>query len=354
MSPYLPGETMPNSTQPEDDVEFRFRFAASDPFESSSGDRVRALWYTAPGESELRVETPKPDGQGGSRARTLWTALSRGTERLVFQGDVPGEVAERMRAPAQLGSFPFPVSYGYCAVGLLDDTGETVFSLQPHRDAFVTAPEARWTVPEGVPARRAILAANMETALNAIWDAGAGPGDRIAVVGAGAVGLLVAYLATRLPGAEVTAIDQDPSRGDVARALGVDFSLATDAEPGHDVVFHTSASQRGLSLALSLAGQEASVVEMSWYGKREVNAPLGLDFHARRLRLVSSQVGEVAASHRPRWSRRRRLAKALDLLRDGRLDALITEEVAFDDLPGEMPRLLAPHAPGLVTAIRYG
>ena len=314
---------------------------------------VRALWYVAPGKAELRGEAdPRPRGDE-VRVTTHWTALSRGTERLVFRGDVPPEIAERMRAPAQGGSFPFPVRYGYCAVGRVDGTGETVFSLRPHQEAFVAARDDVWNLPDGVPPKRALLAANMETALNALWDSGAGPGDRIAVVGAGVLGLLVAYLATRLPGTEVTAIDPEPSRAPLARSLGAAFSLPGECASGHDVVFHASASQAGLALALSLAGQEAAVVELSWYGIHEVSAPLGLDFHARRLRLISSQVAEVSPSRRPRWSRRRRLAKALELLRDDCLDGLITEEVAFDDLPGELPRLLAPGAPGLLTAIRY-
>ena len=325
----------------------------SDPSSKRSPEEMRALWYTAPGEAELRREQPAPPGAGEVRVTTLWTGLSRGTERLVFRGEVPAEIAERMRAPAQVGSFPFPVRYGYCAVGRLEETGETVFSFQPHQDRFLAERDALWPVPDGVPARRAILAANMETALNALWDSGAGPGDRIAIVGAGAVGLLVASLAARLPGAEVTAIDREPSRAAIARELGAAFSLPDDCGGGYDIVFHTSASADGLALALSRAGEEARIVEMSWYGTRDVEAPLGLDFHARRLRLVSSQVGEVAASRRPRWSRRRRLAKALDLLRDERLDALITEEVAFDDLPGELERILRPGAPGLMTAIRY-
>ncbi|MGX7707389.1 zinc-dependent alcohol dehydrogenase [Methylobacterium sp. Gmos1] len=282
----------------------------------------------------------------------MWTALSRGTERLVFEGRVPEAVAGRMRAPAQEGEFPFPVKYGYCAVAETED-GERVFALQPHQEAFNAPRSALCPLPEGLPARRAVLAANMETALNAVWESGAGPGDRIAVVGGGVVGLLVAHLCAGLPGAEVRLIDRDPARAETARALGLAFALP-EAAPGEaDIVFHASASEAGLALGLALAGEEAGIVELSWYGETAVAAPLGLAFHARRLRLVASQVGAVAASRRPRWSHRRRLLKALDLLRDDRLDALLTEEVAFDDLPAELPRLLAPGAPGLCTVIRY-
>jgi threonine dehydrogenase-like Zn-dependent dehydrogenase len=319
---------------------------------------ARALWYVGRGRAELR-EAALPDPRPGEAlVRTLWSGLSRGSERLVFEGRVSAAESERMRAPLQEGDFPCPVKYGYCAVGIVEVgpealAGRTVFALHPHQERFVAAAEALVTVPAGVPPRRAVLAANMETALNALWDSGAGPGDRIVVVGAGVVGLLVGALAARLPGAEVTLVDIDLSRASIANAFGCAFQKPLDAPGEADVVFHASASAPGLACALACAGLEATIVEMSWYGDAEAAAPLGLAFHSRRLRLVSSQVGEVAPSRRPRWSRRRRLEKALALLADERLGALITEELPFADLPAALPRLLSPGAPGLATAVRY-
>jgi len=195
----------------------------------------------------------------------------------------------------------------------------------------------------------------METALNALWDSGAGPGDRIVVIGAGVVGLLVAALAARLPGAEVTVVDVEPSRAPMAETLGArfvpasGFSLSSDA----DVVFHASAAASGLALAIACAGTEAKIVELSWYGDAEVLTPLGGAFHAKRLQLVASQVGQVSPLRRPRWTHGRRLDKALELMADARFDALITEEIAFADLPRELARILAPNAPGLATIVRY-
>ncbi len=322
----------------------------------SANETARALWYVTRGQAELRpvvLPTPRSDE---AQVRTLWTGLSRGTERLVFQGRVSFSESERMRAPAQEGDFPFPVKYGYCAVGVVETgplEGRTVFALHPHQERFVAPAESLHPIPETLPARRAVLAANMETALNALWDSGAGPGDRIVVVGAGVVGLLVAYLAARIPGTEVTVVDVDFARRPVAERFGAAFSRPLDAPGEADVVFHASATPAGLACALACAGTEATVVEMSWYGDRMVPAPLGLDFHARRLTLISSQVGRIAPSRRPRWDGRRRMAKALALLADERLDALVTEEVAFEDLPAALPRLFADGAPGLATAIRY-
>ncbi|HEX8167578.1 MAG TPA: zinc-binding alcohol dehydrogenase [Beijerinckiaceae bacterium] len=319
---------------------------------------ARALWYAARGRAELRDAALSDPGSGEALVETAWSALSRGTERLVFEGRVSMIENERMRAPMQEGDFPYPVKYGYCAVGIVADgpadlKGRTVFALHPHQNIFVAPVENLAPVPADVPPRRAVLAANMETALNGLWDAGAGPGDRIVVVGAGVVGLLVGYLSARLPGAEVTMVDIDLSREDVAGRLGCRFRKPLDAPGEADVVFHASATSEGLACALACAGKEAKVVEMSWYGDAEATAPLGLNFHGGRLRLISSQVGEVAPSRRPRWTRRRRLETALALLADERLDALITEEIAFADLPAALPRLLAPGAPGLATAVRY-
>ena len=330
-----------------------------EPAQGAAPVSARALWYVGRSRAELREAALPAPAPGEALERTAWSAQSRGTERLVFEGRVPLLERERMRAPMQEGDFPFPVKYGYCAVGTVEEgppelAGRTVFALHPHQDAFAAPAQSLAPVPEDVPARRAVLAANMETALNALWDAGAGPGDRIVVVGAGVVGLLAGSLAARLPGVEVTMVDIDLSREDVARRLGCAFRKPLDAPGGADIVLHASGTSEGLACALACAGPEATVVEMSWYGDAGVTAPLGLNFHGGRLRLVSSQVGAVSPSRRPRWTCRRRLEKALALLADARLNALITEEVGFADLPAELPRLLAPGAPGLATAVRYG
>ena len=322
----------------------------------------QALWYIAPGQAELRPAPLAALQPGEARLAMLWSGISRGTERLVFSGRIPASEHDRMRAPMQGGDFPFPVKYGYCAVARVEEgpsdwLGETVFCLHPHQSRF-NAPIERLTIlPEALPPRRATLAANMETALNALWDSGAGPGDRIVVVGAGLVGLLVAYLAARMPGADVTIVDIDEDRAALAKSFGAEFVTPNDFHAARhadaDVVFHASASPAGLALALSAGGLEARIVELSWYGEGATATPLGGAFHSRRLHIVSSQVGQIAPSRRPRWNYARRLGKALELLADARLDALITGETAFADLPAALPKLLAPGAKGLATAVMY-
>ena len=319
---------------------------------------ARSLWYPRPDVAELRTELLPPAGPDQVRVQADWSALSRGTESLVFQGAVPDSEHERMRVPFQEGSFGFPVKYGYAVVGTVVDgapawIGRSVFVLHPHQSAFVVPVTALVPVPATVPTRRAVLTANMETALNALWDAGALPGSRIAVVGGGVVGALTAWLASRLPGAEVTLVDLRPERAALARALGVGFALPDDTPSGCDVVFHASASAAGLSTALLAAGDESTVVELSWYGARSVTAHLGGAFHSARLRLIASQVGRVAPTMRARWSLRRRMDKALELLTDARLDALLEPDIPFELLPAQISGVLGPGAGALCQVVSY-
>jgi hypothetical protein len=319
---------------------------------------ARSLWYSGAERAEIREEVLADPGPGELRVRALYSAISRGTERLVFAGRVPESEYERMRAPFMSGAFPFPVKYGYAVVGRVERgppelIERLVFALHPHQSVFTLPADAAAPLPEGVPPERAVLAANMETALNAVWDAAPGPGDRIAVVGGGVVGALVAWLCGRLPGAQVTLVDLEPSRAAVARALGVAFAAPAAAPQDCDLVVHASGTAAGLAAALSLAGDEATVLEMSWYGLGEVQVPLGGAFHSRRLKLVSSQVGRVAPSHRARWTHARRLAAALGLLADPALDALLAPAIAFEDLPARLPDILAPASGVLCQVVKY-
>ena len=317
-----------------------------------------AFWIAAPGRGEIRRESPAAPTADGVVVRALYSGVSRGTESLVFHGRVPVEEYQRMRAPFQAGDFPAPVKFGYASVGVVehgptDLAGRTVFALHPHQTRYVIPAAAAHPVPDHVPPRRAILAANLETAVNAVWDAALVPGSRVAVVGGGAVGCLVAWLAGRIPGCEVTLVDIRDARAAVAVRLGVAFAGPAAAPVDCDVVFHASASADGLATAVRLAGVESTVIELSWYGTRVVPATLGGAFHARRLVLKSSQVGAVAPAQRPRWTHGRRLRLALSLLADPALDVLISGECGFDELPEVMPAVLGDGADVLCHAVRY-
>jgi 2-desacetyl-2-hydroxyethyl bacteriochlorophyllide A dehydrogenase len=319
---------------------------------------AHAFWTTAPGHGEIRSEAlPQPSTEEVV-VRTLYSGISRGTESLVFHGRVPASEYQRMRAPFQQGDFPAPVKYGYCSVGRIeagpaDLVDRDAFVLFPHQTRYVVPASALHLLPENLPARRAVLAANMETALNGVWDADVKPGDRVAVVGGGTVGCLAAWLAARIPGCEVELVDVNPRRAAVAKALGVPFASPDLAEGDADVVIHASGAPQGLATAIRLAAFETTIVEMSWYGDQQVPVELGGAFHARRLAIRSSQVGHVATGQRARWSYQRRMQLALTLLRDPALDVLITGESPFADLPAVMARISAEPGDTLCHGIRY-
>jgi len=317
-----------------------------------------AFWLREPGVGELRSEALPTPGPDEVLVRTRYSGVSRGTEALVFRGGVPASQHAAMRAPFQAGEFPGPVKYGYLNVGrvergpaeLLD---RTVFCLYPHQDRYVVPAAAVTVVPDAVPAGRAILAGAVETAVNALWDAGPLVGDRIAVIGAGMVGCCLARLLAGLPAARVELIDTDPTRERVAAALGVAFRAPEAAADDCDLVLHVSANPAGLTRALQLVGDEGTVVELSWYGDRAVPVPLGEAFHARRLTIRSSQVGAVSPARRTRRSHADRMAVALELLADPALDVLITGESPFAELPEIMPRLASGELPALCHRIDY-
>ncbi|MCD8566030.1 MAG: hypothetical protein LRY53_10485 [Burkholderiaceae bacterium] len=163
-----------------------------------------AFWYVAPRVAEVRPAKLEQLAADHCRIDTLYSGISRGTESLVFNGEVPKTEYGRMATPLMTGKFPFPVAYGYCNVGRVTEgpaswLNKTVFCLGPHQTVFDAPISMLAEVPLGVPAKRAVLAANMETALNAIWTGKPGPADRVAIVGGGVVGLLVAYLCNQLP-----------------------------------------------------------------------------------------------------------------------------------------------------------
>jgi threonine dehydrogenase-like Zn-dependent dehydrogenase len=311
----------------------------------------RAFWTVAPGRGAILPVPSHSSRPDEVWVRTAATGVSRGTEALVFAGRVPPSQYRTMRAPLMEGEFPFPVKYGYSAVGRTDD-GNRVFVLHPHQDRFVAPASMCIRIPDGVPTNRAVLAANMETALNILWDAGPLPGERIVVIGAGVVGLLAASLLARIPGARVTVVDIDRNRETVARMFGCDFALPEHAPREQELAVHVSGSEAGLRLALVCAGFEARIVEASWFGDAAPALPLGEAFHSRRLRLIASQVGAVAPALRGRRSHSERLAIALELLADTRYDALLEGPTRFEDMPGAMPQILAPG--GLCHVITYG
>ncbi len=320
--------------------------------------QATAYWTTGPQHGELRNEVLHERGPGEALVRTLYSGISKGTEIVVHTGSVPPRVAQAMRAPHQEGSFPAPVKFGYLSVGVVEEgpadwVGQSVFCLNPHQDRYVVATRDLTRIPGDVPARRAVLTGTVETAVNALWEAGPRLGDRIAVVGAGLVGGMVATLLRTFPLARLQLVDVDPERQKLAGRLGVDFARPEEAEPDCDIVFHCSASQQGLARSLQLAGDEGEVIEMSWYANRGVTLPLGEDFHARRLSIRASQVSTVARARRHRRTAADRLDLAVSLLKDPVFDAFLTGASAFADLPDVVQDLADGKLEALCHVIEY-
>lgn len=317
-----------------------------------------AYWVDAPTRGSLRGEAVPVPQVGEVLVRTLYTGISRGTESIVFRGEVPAGERERMRAPFQAGDFPAPVKYGYLNVGVVEQgpadlIGRTVFALYPHQSAFVIPASAVAVVPEEVPARRAVLAGAVETAVNILWDAAPLVGDRVTVIGGGMIGCAVARLARGIPGVEVVVVDIDMAKADVCERLGVAYARPADAPHDRDLVIDTSGSDEGLQLAIDTAGTEGEIIEASWFGDRAATVQLGGAFHSRRLTIRSSQVGMVAPRRRGTRTTNDRLALALRLLRDPAFDHLLTGDSSWRELPDVMAAIAARSLPGLCHTIDW-
>lgn len=318
----------------------------------------RQFWIQSIGHGEI-VHAELPMRRTNEvLVRTLYSGISRGTESLVFSGQVPPSQFQSMRAPFQEGEFPAPIKYGYINVGVVEAgpeslVGEVVFCLYPHQDLYCVPESAVTSVPKDVPAERAVLAAYMQTAINAVWDGHPSVGDQVVVVGAGAVGLLVAWLCRQIPGVEVTVVDTNDSRQSIARNLELRFVTDLPSGTQADVVVHASGQPAGLVTALSVAGVESTIVDVSWYGSNTVDLPLGEAFHSKRLTIRSSQVSLIPPLQNPRWDFDRRSLLALTLLRDPALECLITGESQFEDLPNVLGALSVSSSDTLCHRITY-
>lgn len=322
---------------------------------------ARELWFTAPHEVELRASPPRRALAAGElRARALASGISQGTELLLYRGEGPTPFDPSLDVP---GAPTYPRRYGYAWVGEVIESqspshapGARIFALLPHADEHILSAAGARLLPSDVPAARAVLAANLETAVNVVWDAGIALGDDVIVIGGGIVGLLAGRLAKRSGAARVLLLEPSEARRRAALALGFDRALLPDsgeALPVADVVIEASGNPACLDQALALAGEEASVVVASFYGARTSEVALGSVFHRRRLSLRSSQVSRLPPGHAPRWSYERRFALVTELLEDPALDALLEPPTPFEQAPAVYTRLASAPGAGLQTLFSY-
>ncbi len=327
---------------------------------------AKRLVYVSPGMSKLQQIDLKPLSEKEILVETEFSGISRGTERIVLNGQIPKSEWERMRCPHQQGEFSFPVTYGYACVGKVIKLGsnvkkvhegQKVFILHPHQERFIVDENWANPLPSNLDPSIAVLSANMETGLNAIWDARIESAHKVAVIGAGVVGLLTAHLAAKHVQTQPVVIDIDPRKKPVVESLGLQFLSPQDAsieqDDGFDRIFNSSASGAGLQLAIDLANFEAWIIEQSWYGDKKIELSLGGGFHSKRLQIVSSQVGHVSPSMRDKHSHSDRLNIAMSFLDDSRLRMLLNPVISFSSLPESICKVLDPKSDALCPLVTY-
>jgi 2-desacetyl-2-hydroxyethyl bacteriochlorophyllide A dehydrogenase len=313
--------------------------------------RAEAIWLARPRMPEFRMEPVAPPCRGEVRVRTIASAISQGTELLVYRGQVPADLP--LDLPTLAGSFAFPVKYGYATVGRVVDTGDgvqgfapgdTVFVHHPHQSAFVVPATMPVRLPDGIDPVLGLFTANLETAVNVLLDTPLHFGETALVFGQGTVGALIAQLLKRAGAMQVIVVDPIPLRREIALSLGADYALepcedlscqvlALTEGRGADVAIEASGVGAALQCAIDSVADEGTVMVVSWYGTKPLTLQLGGRFHRGRVRLCSSQVGRLDPALAPRWDRARRTAVAVDLLSKLHLEELITHRFPFKEAP---------------------
>lgn len=302
---------------------------------STATSSATAVWFPRASSAELREETLPPLGPGDVRITAIASAISHGTEMLVYRGQVPADL--QLDLPTLRGDFAFPIKYGYASVGRVVEAGadaalvpgQHVFVLHPHQSSYVVPDTMPIALPDGLDPELGVFLANVETTLNVMLDAVPRIGDRVAIFGQGVVGLLLTQLVRRAGVSQLITIDPIRTRRDLSLRLGADSALAPQDAMSLEVDLAIEASGNGTALqqAIDNVAFGGTVVVSSWYGTKPVQLMLGGAFHRRRLRIVSSQVGTIDAALQPRWSNRRRLDTARDLLSELDLAPLISHRL---------------------------
>jgi len=325
---------------------------------SRIGDELKAnaLWFTALRTATLRTETVPPPGPGEIRVETIASAVSAGTELLVYRGEVPQDL--RLDLPTFAGSYKLPIKYGYAAAGRVLDTGpdverlspgNLVFVHHPHQEVFLVPARMPVRLPDDLDPLLGVFSANLETALNVVHDTPVRLGETALVFGQGVVGLLVALLLKRAGAGPVLIVDPLEERRKTALAAGADEAFGPErlkervAEitggRGADVAIETSGSGAALQGAIEAVATEGTVIVASWYGTKPVTLSLGGHFHRGRVRLRSSQVSRSNPELAPRWDRDRRMYTVIGLLSQLELKKLISHRIPFEEAPEAYPLL---------------
>lgn len=319
---------------------------------------VKSLWHVAPGVSVIKQEILPQLPVDYCQVRAEYSAISIGTERLIANGRVPLELTKEMACPYMAGEFDLPIKYGYSLVGLVEEgpphlIGKRVHVMHPHQTICQVKVGDVTVLPNNLPSARAALASNLETAVNAVWDSSLSIGDRVLVVGFGTIGSLIAQIVSHIPGIFLQVVDLSAEKCALAKKLGFDAETVANCSEPFDVAFHSTGTGAGLQAALDAVGFESKVIELSWYGSSTVDLMLGTHFHRQRKQIISSQVSNVASTHRSRWDFRRRKALVLDLLARQEFDRLIHRTVQFSELSENFGEIIHGPPQCLYCLVKY-
>lgn len=310
------------------------------------------LWHD---KEKSWFETTEIDPGKIVTIRSLYSLVSTGTERVVTSHRITPEVAERMSIPYMNGSLDKSFTYGYSLVGEVvgesENHGMMVHVMHPHQNVIQVNQKDIYHLPMGLDPKLATLISNMETAVNAVWDAQIELGDRVLIQGYGMIGALIASVLKRYPGLELRVLDTDP----VKTQQFTDHGLIPlgEATSEFDVIFNTTSSQEALQDAFRLTRLEGTVVELSWYGNKQVNLSLGADFHYGRKRLICSQVSHVPSRKQPLWNYKSRKDLVVRLLQEINPTYLLGHEINFQETPQFYQKLRAGEIKELSTIINY-
>lgn len=318
---------------------------------------AKALWHLSDSSSVIKATKLPAENSNSCIVKTAYSLISTGTERLVSLGLVPESLHSQMKVPYMQGKFSFPLTYGYSMVGRVISEQSTLFGklvhfMHPHQDICHVEASSLFEIPENIPATRAGLASNVETALNAIWDSGLSIGDRTLVCGFGMIGALVARLLSFMPGVEVQVLEIDPGRKKKAKEMGFEVVENPEQEQ-YDLAFHTSASAGGLQKCIDSVGLEGKIIELSWYGTKSIALQLGGSFHRNRKQLISSQVSIIPKQKSARWDYKRRKETVFELLKNDIFDQHISHIIPFEDTPDFFQKLRTDKLEGLGYLIKY-
>ena len=319
---------------------------------------TKTLWHLSESTTVLRTDDITAKDHS-CLVKSRYSLVSTGTERLIALGKVPESLHEAMKVPHMQGSFNFPLTYGYSMVGEIVEgpaglTGKCIHIMHPHQSCFYANEEDFTILPEGIPAKRAVLVSNLETVVNAVWDSKLMLGEKVLVVGFGIIGALLCEVLRKFPAADLQVLENNKYRREKARSLGFEVagSLPRQAMP-YDLAFNTSSDERALQVCIDSVGYEGKIVELSWYGNQNVNIHLGNSFHHLRKKIISSQVSHIPGHMRHRWDYQRRKKLVYEILKDACFDRLLTDEISFDNSPEFFQNLRNGPVNPIGTIIKY-